>query len=238
MYGNQVKHIIHNKAEVHWAQCMEYDVDCSGLKQILKQTIDNKSWGGFERIVISATSITSKLKFTVFGNDIQHSDGDDFIADKSCISLLYCNHTKWGEQPNHYDLLHTNQQDYKTGQIFITNYRDNIDSIQREWEGYFEARANALTHQEPNLLHQEEAEQGIIITSINLSGSETYFDYMLEHCKYHIMLIQEHWIFNEDVGSWKSKAFHKWGGMEFGKLLPIRTLMMMELRVDLVVWLS
>eukprot|EP00972_Heterocapsa_arctica_P008220 1202894-Heterocapsa_arctica.AAC.1 len=32
--------------------------------------------------------------------------GDEFILDKECIILLYCNKNKWGDTENHYDLLH------------------------------------------------------------------------------------------------------------------------------------
>eukprot|EP00972_Heterocapsa_arctica_P031092 4576432-Heterocapsa_arctica.AAC.1 len=32
--------------------------------------------------------------------------GDEFITDKECIRLLYCNKSKWGEVEHHYDLMH------------------------------------------------------------------------------------------------------------------------------------
>eukprot|EP00972_Heterocapsa_arctica_P094434 13928047-Heterocapsa_arctica.AAC.1 len=37
---------------------------------------------------------------------MQTIDGDEFIMDKECIILLYCNKSKWGDTENHYDLLH------------------------------------------------------------------------------------------------------------------------------------
>eukprot|EP00972_Heterocapsa_arctica_P114587 16443161-Heterocapsa_arctica.AAC.1 len=40
-------------------------------------------------------------------------------------------------------------------------------------------------------LYKQEKEDGTIITSTNLSGSQFDFEFMLGHCKYHVMLIQE-----------------------------------------------
>eukprot|EP00972_Heterocapsa_arctica_P048533 7153373-Heterocapsa_arctica.AAC.1 len=37
---------------------------------------------------------------------MQTIDGDEFISDKECIRLLYCNKSKWGDTGNQYDLLH------------------------------------------------------------------------------------------------------------------------------------
>eukprot|EP00972_Heterocapsa_arctica_P006874 1005071-Heterocapsa_arctica.AAC.1 len=42
-------------------------------------------------------------------------------------------------------------------------------------------------------LYKQEKEDGTQITSINLSGSQFDFDFILDHCTYHVMLIQEHW---------------------------------------------
>eukprot|EP00972_Heterocapsa_arctica_P060053 8857425-Heterocapsa_arctica.AAC.1 len=36
---------------------------------------------------------------------MQTIDGDEFIIDKECIRLLYCNKSKWGDTENHYDLM-------------------------------------------------------------------------------------------------------------------------------------
>eukprot|EP00972_Heterocapsa_arctica_P083734 12338737-Heterocapsa_arctica.AAC.1 len=36
----------------------------------------------------------------------QTIDGDEVIAEKECIRLLYCNKSKWGDTENHYDLMH------------------------------------------------------------------------------------------------------------------------------------
>eukprot|EP00972_Heterocapsa_arctica_P012603 1852460-Heterocapsa_arctica.AAC.1 len=38
--------------------------------------------------------------------DMQTIDGEEFMLDKECIILLYCNNSKWGDTENHYDLLH------------------------------------------------------------------------------------------------------------------------------------
>eukprot|EP00972_Heterocapsa_arctica_P032696 4816356-Heterocapsa_arctica.AAC.1 len=37
---------------------------------------------------------------------MQTIDGDEFIDDKECIRLLYCNKSKWGDIEHHYDLMH------------------------------------------------------------------------------------------------------------------------------------
>eukprot|EP00972_Heterocapsa_arctica_P075349 11115698-Heterocapsa_arctica.AAC.1 len=36
---------------------------------------------------------------------MQTIDGDEFIVDKECIRLFYCNKSKWGDTENHYDLM-------------------------------------------------------------------------------------------------------------------------------------
>eukprot|EP00972_Heterocapsa_arctica_P040731 6002887-Heterocapsa_arctica.AAC.1 len=41
-------------------------------------------------------------------------------------------------------------------------------------------------------LYNHEKEDVPIFTSTNLSGSQFDFEFMLEHCKDHVMLIQEH----------------------------------------------
>eukprot|EP00972_Heterocapsa_arctica_P055918 8248051-Heterocapsa_arctica.AAC.1 len=33
-------------------------------------------------------------------------DGDEFISEKECIRLRYCNKSKWGDTEHHYDLMH------------------------------------------------------------------------------------------------------------------------------------
>eukprot|EP00972_Heterocapsa_arctica_P041852 6170535-Heterocapsa_arctica.AAC.1 len=101
----QGRQITHNKAEEHGAQRMEYDIDGSGRNTFLEQAVDNQEWGGFEQIVMLSNIYHINIGIHSYGNDIQHSDGDDFIAD--------------------------NTWDYKTGQIFITKPRDEVDPIQR-----------------------------------------------------------------------------------------------------------
>eukprot|EP00972_Heterocapsa_arctica_P075037 11073850-Heterocapsa_arctica.AAC.1 len=55
---------------------------------------------------------------------------------------------------------------------------------------------------------------GTLITSINLSGSQTDVEYMLDHCKDHIMFIQEHWRLNDEIEKWKTTAYLKgWQGV-------------------------
>eukprot|EP00972_Heterocapsa_arctica_P111707 16427653-Heterocapsa_arctica.AAC.1 len=52
-------------------------------------------------------------------------------------------------------------------------------------------------HDEDNNVHngimyKQGKEEGTRITSVNLSGSQLDFELMLDHCKDHVMLIQEH----------------------------------------------
>eukprot|EP00972_Heterocapsa_arctica_P025138 3702832-Heterocapsa_arctica.AAC.1 len=61
---------------------------------------------------------------------------------------------------------------------------------------------------------KEEKEVGTLITSINMSGSQTDVEYMLDHCKDHITLIQEHWKLKDKIEKWKTTAFLKgWQGV-------------------------
>eukprot|EP00972_Heterocapsa_arctica_P016936 2500042-Heterocapsa_arctica.AAC.1 len=55
-------------------------------------------------------------------------------------------------------------------------------------------------------LYKQEKEDGTIITSTNLSGSQFDSEYMLEHCKDHVMLIQEHWRLKEELHTWQTLA--------------------------------
>eukprot|EP00972_Heterocapsa_arctica_P030450 4483600-Heterocapsa_arctica.AAC.1 len=41
---------------------------------------------------------------------MQTIDGDEFILDKECIILPYCNKSKWGDTANNYDLMHPTVQ--------------------------------------------------------------------------------------------------------------------------------
>eukprot|EP00972_Heterocapsa_arctica_P080829 11912935-Heterocapsa_arctica.AAC.1 len=61
---------------------------------------------------------------------MQFSDGDNFITDKSCIRLLYCNKGTWGDQPNHYDLLLPMVSTVKPVNTFVTKHRDDIEPKQ------------------------------------------------------------------------------------------------------------
>eukprot|EP00972_Heterocapsa_arctica_P011221 1643535-Heterocapsa_arctica.AAC.1 len=76
-------------------------------------------------------------------------------------------------------------------------------------------KTNLDKHKEPNILYKEEAVEGArIITTINLSGSQTDYENILENINDHIILIQEHWRVNEDVKSLKRIAFHRgWHGV-------------------------
>eukprot|EP00972_Heterocapsa_arctica_P097281 14352142-Heterocapsa_arctica.AAC.1 len=49
LFGHQVRQIIHTKAELHWKQNMEYDIDGSGYDILMEQMLEIKEWGGFEQ---------------------------------------------------------------------------------------------------------------------------------------------------------------------------------------------
>eukprot|EP00972_Heterocapsa_arctica_P111273 16383088-Heterocapsa_arctica.AAC.1 len=49
---------------------------------------------------------------------MQTIDGDDFISEKECIRLLYCNTSKWGDTENHDDLMHPMIQHICKGTIY------------------------------------------------------------------------------------------------------------------------
>eukprot|EP00972_Heterocapsa_arctica_P060325 8897799-Heterocapsa_arctica.AAC.1 len=120
-----------------------------------------------------------------YGNDIQIIDGDEFILDKECIRLLYCNKGKWGEQPNHYDLMHPIENSGKKVKKYIMKDRIGMDHQQRVCDGDYEIIKDK---QENHKIHhkrtfEEEKEGGTLITSIILYGSQTDFEDMLDHCK-------------------------------------------------------
>eukprot|EP00972_Heterocapsa_arctica_P053450 7872973-Heterocapsa_arctica.AAC.1 len=61
---------------------------------------------------------------------------------------------------------------------------------------------------------KEEVERGTNVTTLNVSGSQLYFEWILEHTEDHIVLIQEHWILPNEIESWKSATFRKgWTGV-------------------------
>ena len=63
-------------------------------------------------------------------------------------------------------------------------------------------------------LFKNEREDGTRITTINLAGSQFDFDFMLEHCKDHVLIIQEHWRLKDDIHTWESMAYRKgWQGI-------------------------
>eukprot|EP00972_Heterocapsa_arctica_P050304 7397586-Heterocapsa_arctica.AAC.1 len=45
-----VRQIMHTKAELHWKQTMEYDIDNRRYLKFMEQTLDIKEWGGSEHI--------------------------------------------------------------------------------------------------------------------------------------------------------------------------------------------
>eukprot|EP00972_Heterocapsa_arctica_P068493 10119590-Heterocapsa_arctica.AAC.1 len=77
--------------------------------------MDITEWGAFEHIILWSKIYQIKLEFYSYSMNMQTIDGDEFILDKECIILLYCNKSKWGDTGNHYDLMHpTIQPNCKT----------------------------------------------------------------------------------------------------------------------------
>eukprot|EP00972_Heterocapsa_arctica_P110108 16212974-Heterocapsa_arctica.AAC.1 len=65
--------------------------------------------------------------------DMQTIDGDEFILDKECIRLLYCNKSKWGDTANQYDLTHpTIQQICKIKTYFRTSELQQVEQQKQE----------------------------------------------------------------------------------------------------------
>eukprot|EP00972_Heterocapsa_arctica_P033094 4868629-Heterocapsa_arctica.AAC.1 len=99
---------------------------------------------------------------------------------------------------------------------FVTQHRDDIEPMQRMWEGDYEDSKDTFENNKihHNIIFKEEKEGCTFLTSINLSGSQTDFEFMLDYCKDHIMLIQEHWIWKDDIYRWKTMAYLKgWQGV-------------------------
>eukprot|EP00972_Heterocapsa_arctica_P075849 11188554-Heterocapsa_arctica.AAC.1 len=69
------------------------------------------------------------------------------------------------------------------------------------------------SNKKDGILYKQEKEDGTIISSTNLSGSQFDFEYTLEHCD-HVMLIQEHWRLKEELHTWQTLAHLKgWQGV-------------------------
>eukprot|EP00972_Heterocapsa_arctica_P038786 5716263-Heterocapsa_arctica.AAC.1 len=61
---------------------------------------------------------------------MQTIDGDEFRSGKSCIILLYCNKSKWGDTENHYDLMHPMIQQVCKGKTYTR--KSNIQHIEHQ----------------------------------------------------------------------------------------------------------
>eukprot|EP00972_Heterocapsa_arctica_P040268 5933413-Heterocapsa_arctica.AAC.1 len=70
---------------------MNFDLDGSAYDKYREQAIDKKEWGGFEQIVMWSRIYCLKIEIYSYGIDMQTVNGDDFMLDKECIILLYCN---------------------------------------------------------------------------------------------------------------------------------------------------
>eukprot|EP00972_Heterocapsa_arctica_P040873 6023737-Heterocapsa_arctica.AAC.1 len=72
------------------------------------------------RIIIFAKICHINTEIRSYGNDTKISNGGEVFQDKECTTVVYCNFLKWGDQPNHYDLLHHLPDVPKQGKKFTT----------------------------------------------------------------------------------------------------------------------
>eukprot|EP00972_Heterocapsa_arctica_P110023 16201103-Heterocapsa_arctica.AAC.1 len=74
---------------------------------------------------------------------MQTIGGDEFILDKECIILLYCNKNTWGDAENHYDLMHPIPQQICKGKT----YDRRSDNEQTISEQHKKSQVNGKQHQ-------------------------------------------------------------------------------------------
>eukprot|EP00972_Heterocapsa_arctica_P063839 9419090-Heterocapsa_arctica.AAC.1 len=84
---------------------MQHDVDKSELGNFKHRALYTSEWGSFEHIILWSIYQTN-IEIYCYIMNMQTIDGAEFISDKECIILLYCNNNKWGDAGNHYDLMH------------------------------------------------------------------------------------------------------------------------------------
>eukprot|EP00972_Heterocapsa_arctica_P028286 4159565-Heterocapsa_arctica.AAC.1 len=66
-----------------------------------------------EQIVMWSRIYCINIEIYSYSMDMQTVDGDEFIQEKECIILVYCNKGKWEEQENHYDLVRPIEKETK-----------------------------------------------------------------------------------------------------------------------------
>eukprot|EP00972_Heterocapsa_arctica_P102848 15157915-Heterocapsa_arctica.AAC.1 len=65
-----------------------------------------KNVGGVEQIAVFAHTHKSKVEVLGHVMEMQSFDGAETEQDNIVTRVLYSKYSKWGNQPNHYDLLH------------------------------------------------------------------------------------------------------------------------------------
>eukprot|EP00972_Heterocapsa_arctica_P018077 2670991-Heterocapsa_arctica.AAC.1 len=85
---------------------MQHDVDKSELENFKHRALSISEWGSYEHIILWCKIYQIKIEIYCHSMNMQTIDGDEFISDKECVRLLYCNKNKWGDAGNHYDLMH------------------------------------------------------------------------------------------------------------------------------------
>eukprot|EP00972_Heterocapsa_arctica_P085555 12610734-Heterocapsa_arctica.AAC.1 len=116
--GDKVRQIVHDNAERLWSTHVHHDVDESELIDFKNRTLDKNAWGQFDQIIIWSKIYLIQIEIYCFSMNMQTIDGDEFMADKACIRLLYCNKNKWGDAENHYDLMHPIPQHICKGKAY------------------------------------------------------------------------------------------------------------------------
>eukprot|EP00972_Heterocapsa_arctica_P033125 4873021-Heterocapsa_arctica.AAC.1 len=106
MTGNQVRDSIIAKANLDWNDMFDFDLEGEEFINFLSGTGDRNQWGGAIQIAIFAKMENIKIDVHSHGIPCQVYDFDsNDEQNKNTIRVLWCNISKWGAQPNHYDLL-------------------------------------------------------------------------------------------------------------------------------------
>eukprot|EP00972_Heterocapsa_arctica_P115673 16449117-Heterocapsa_arctica.AAC.1 len=79
--------------------------------------------------------------------------------------------------------------------------------------------------------YEEECEDGTRITTINVSGSQCDFEYVLDVAEDHIVLIHEHWRLEEDIETSGKPVPSTKDGMKCG----IRPAKLRKLKMDVLI---
>eukprot|EP00972_Heterocapsa_arctica_P051958 7642924-Heterocapsa_arctica.AAC.1 len=116
--------------------------------------MDRTEWGGYEQIIMWDEIYQIKIEIYCCSMNMQTIDGDEFIFDKECIRLLYCDKHKWGDTENHYDLLHSIV--HHTCKIKSYSRRNDLHQAEHQKQ---EGNKHTYRHQQ-TLIGEEQKSQG------------------------------------------------------------------------------